>query len=322
MVRSIYLYLMMGLFFGSTCYADFDRSQWLESCITAHETKKVGSTYVAIVSALADQYGDGASTTAQKCMNIFDNAKKVTDLSMIGKSLVDLNPIRIFSETKFLQLANNNIKDLSFLSDLVGLKTLDLSNNKISNIEPISHLKSLSVLHLTNNVVSEFRFLIGCRSLCLLFLRDEKRKDEVVNYDENFERKKAYELLFLKFFMRRSSCFTIDQLIPERIFSEERKRIISHLDFLKSLKSSYSVSFFRRIKRTLKESNCSKKFSREDLEVMNTSNVLLGLIRSMKIGESDLDMVLRNYKKLEEEMGCSYHTNISILTDENRGFEI
>jgi len=60
---------------------------------------------------------------------------------------------------RYLELSNNQIKDISPLSELHGLRNLDLSNNQITDVRPIENLLELRFLLVDNNHISDISFL-------------------------------------------------------------------------------------------------------------------------------------------------------------------
>ena len=64
-----------------------------------------------------------------------------------------------------LNLINNNISDLSAISDMKELRWLGLNFNKVSNIEPLVGLKKLKVVMLTNNVGLDYSDVEELREL-------------------------------------------------------------------------------------------------------------------------------------------------------------
>ena len=52
-----------------------------------------------------------------------------------------------------LYLQDNNIADISPLSELINLKKLDLSNNLLEDLEPLSELGNLEFVDLLGNEI-------------------------------------------------------------------------------------------------------------------------------------------------------------------------
>jgi len=64
-----------------------------------------------------------------------------------------------------LDLSNNEITDLSSLSELKNLEWLNLADNKITDLTPLSGLKFLGFLDLRNNNISDLTPLFGLKNL-------------------------------------------------------------------------------------------------------------------------------------------------------------
>ena len=71
---------------------------------------------------------------------------------------------------RLLTLLNNQIENLSPLSELSGLESLDLANNSITSVSPLSGLTSLTELDLRNNQITDVSPLSGLNSLTMLKL--------------------------------------------------------------------------------------------------------------------------------------------------------
>ena len=76
-----------------------------------------------------------------------------------------------------LLLGNNNISDISALSELKNLTQLWLSSNNISDISASSELKNLDRLNLYNNNISDISALSGLTNLHTLWLQDNNISD-------------------------------------------------------------------------------------------------------------------------------------------------
>ena len=77
----------------------------------------------------------------------------------------------------YLRLQNNQISDVTPLSDLNQLERLYLYNNQINNIAPLSGLNQLTELYLGGNQISDIAPLSGLNQLTLLRLRDNQISD-------------------------------------------------------------------------------------------------------------------------------------------------
>ena len=83
------------------------------------------------------------------------NSNGITDISGLSDII---NTKTILSSGANLFLNNNNISDLSSISQIDELNQLELSNNNISDLSPLSGLK-FKRLHLTNNNITDISML-------------------------------------------------------------------------------------------------------------------------------------------------------------------
>lgn len=91
-----------------------------------------------------------------------------------GKKIKSLAGIENCINLISLDLANNEIADLSPLAVMKLLQSLDLSRNKVTNIKPVSELVSLQYLKLSKNQVTDLVPLSGLQKLSALYLSDNK----------------------------------------------------------------------------------------------------------------------------------------------------
>lgn len=71
---------------------------------------------------------------------------------------------------RMMNLAGQDIEDLSPIGSLTKLRALWLDNNDVSNLKPLSSLKNLIVLSLSNNHISDIQILESLKNLQWLFL--------------------------------------------------------------------------------------------------------------------------------------------------------
>ena len=80
-----------------------------------------------------------------------------TSLDLSGQNLdsEDIEPLKKFTNLRYLDLSDNNITDISCLSELASLRDLYLYNNDIENIEPLARLNNLETLNLSCNNITD-----------------------------------------------------------------------------------------------------------------------------------------------------------------------
>ena len=85
----------------------------------------------------------------------------LTVLNALNAGIVSLVGIQNLSSLSDLSLDGNSITDLNPMSDLTGLTILRLSNNSITDLSPLSGLVNLTSLFLDNNpVLSDIQALL------------------------------------------------------------------------------------------------------------------------------------------------------------------
>ena len=104
-----------------------------------------------------------------------ENAPQTLDLSQAGIS--NLEGIQYFKNVTFLKLHENNIQDLTPLSNLTKLKILLLNDNVIEDIAPLANLKNVILLNLNNNQVTNLQPLQNIPTLYYLYISHNKVND-------------------------------------------------------------------------------------------------------------------------------------------------
>ena len=90
-----------------------------------------------------------------------------------------------------LNVASNNINDISELANLTTLKTLNLNDNKISDISSLRNLTNLNSLDLGSNVITDItdlgNLVSNTRNLKKLFINDNLLENYSVKGNNNIE---------------------------------------------------------------------------------------------------------------------------------------
>lgn len=81
-------------------------------------------------------------------------AKNQESLTLTGKNITSIEPLRFFKKLRKLDLSNNKIFDLSPLANLTSLEELDLGKNQIKDTLPLKRLTNLKKLILNENELS------------------------------------------------------------------------------------------------------------------------------------------------------------------------
>lgn len=89
---------------------------------------------------------------------------RLTELYPRHRGIRSLKGLAYATRLKVLDLANNEISDITPLADLTGLQKLDLANNKISDITPLVKLTGLQELNLRGNRIQDVTVLYALRN--------------------------------------------------------------------------------------------------------------------------------------------------------------
>ena len=119
----------------------------------------------------------------------FSSGEKLNE--RVIKKLISNDECRFtLREIKKINLSNQKLKDINFLSELPNIEFLDLSNNLISNIKPIKSLGKLKFLNLRNNYIEEINDLKSNKKLEKVLLEGNVIKGEEDYCPTDFELKK------------------------------------------------------------------------------------------------------------------------------------
>ncbi len=112
------------------------------------------------------------------------NSNSVSDLSPLrhlalerlnleyNNNISDISAVSEMTELIRLRLAGNSLKDISPVAGLTNLRLLTLDNNSISDISQIAGLTNLRWLYLGNNSLSNISALAGLKNLTWLQIND------------------------------------------------------------------------------------------------------------------------------------------------------
>ncbi|SHJ57413.1 leucine-rich repeat domain-containing protein [Paramaledivibacter caminithermalis] len=106
-----------------------------------------------------------------------EDVKNITELAVNKKGVCDLEGIQYLTGLKSLQLAFNNIEDISLLKNLVNLESLDLRVNSIEDISVVRKLVNLTSLELGYNKISNISYLGNLDKLVELDISYNKIED-------------------------------------------------------------------------------------------------------------------------------------------------
>lgn len=116
------------------------------------ESNSIGHTVRELIAASKETSCHGAAS-------VLDSAAL---LNLEGKGIVDITPLKFFTNLRELNLAKNSIENLSTLSGLTQLNRVFLSQNNIRNVDPLLPLLSLTELEVKGNPIEMKTFASWC----------------------------------------------------------------------------------------------------------------------------------------------------------------
>ncbi|MCF7944255.1 MAG: leucine-rich repeat domain-containing protein [Spirochaetia bacterium] len=111
-----------------------------------------------------------------------DDVAEITELDAMNMEIQSLEGIQHLKSLVWLQLAENNIEDITPLENLTDLESLFLWKNEIDDISPLENLTKLRALFLQNNNISDLSPLEHLDNLEELLLWDNNFSQSHLNY--------------------------------------------------------------------------------------------------------------------------------------------
>lgn len=161
-------------------FREIESIDGIDKCTNLRVANLFGNRINDLSPLAALNFADNASVEINVSMN------QITDLSPLRylgnarlKLSVDDNLITDISvleglNLEWLHLRNNEITDISVLSEMGNLTALGLEGNKITDINVLSHLTELEWLNLNNNQISDVSALAGLTKLdCLVLMNNQ-----------------------------------------------------------------------------------------------------------------------------------------------------
>ena len=111
-------------------------------------------------------------------------------LFLENNEIEDISPISNLTKLKTLNLNNNNIKDISFIKNLTNLTKLYLKENQITSVSSLKNLSKLNTLILERNKISSISYLSGLKNLTYLNVGSNNISD--ISVVENFTKLKHF----------------------------------------------------------------------------------------------------------------------------------
>ena len=105
-----------------------------------------------------------------------EDVKNISQVVARGKGVKSLEGLQHCKSLMKIDLANNEISDLSPIADLKQLQSIDLSGNQIENIAPLAGLKQSQYLQLSKNKIVDLAPIKDLTNLNSLYLNDNQIK--------------------------------------------------------------------------------------------------------------------------------------------------
>jgi len=130
--------------------------------------KPVTETDVANISVIKARHA-GITNLAglEKCRNL-------ASLDLAGNDVSDLSPIAGLPRLQFLDVSGNRIEDLASLTQNTALQYIEMSGNRVKEVGPLSGLTNLASLYLGGNRIVDIQPLMGLPRIASLYLEDNQ----------------------------------------------------------------------------------------------------------------------------------------------------
>lgn len=121
------------------------------------------NVYAAEVIQFSDNHLEAAILEVMGKKNgdevTISEAEKLQFLPLSNKEIQNLEGIQYFKNVTHLQLASNQLTDVTPLGELNSLIILDLQNNQIRDLSPLKNLQQLTSLNVNNNQLNSLETL-------------------------------------------------------------------------------------------------------------------------------------------------------------------
>ena len=106
-----------------------------------------------------------------------DGAVNLALVDLAGNEIGDLSPLRGLGSLQSLDLTGNAVADLAPLAEVPGLQYAKLDGNRVTDLSPLAKLDRLSALYLAKNAVTDLSPLSGLKKLTSLDVSDNDLTD-------------------------------------------------------------------------------------------------------------------------------------------------
>ena len=198
--KSIILGALFLLFFFTVSMAACDQNknlsikfedENLEELVRVKINKPDGDLYLSDVKGIEELDAAGKNIESIEGIQYLENLADL-DLGPLTfppfyeNEITDISPISELTNLKFLDISNNEVSDISVLENLTELKHLYFNNNRVSDISILENLTKLEILCFWDNEVENIDAIENLTELKTLMFFDNEVKniDAIENLTE------------------------------------------------------------------------------------------------------------------------------------------
>ncbi len=97
--------------------------------------------------------------------SVLDALLSLNTLNLADNQIIDLSPLANLADLESIDLSGNLVEVIESLASLPGLESIDLSGNQVIDITPLGSLDLLEVIDITDNAISDITALSNLDNL-------------------------------------------------------------------------------------------------------------------------------------------------------------
>jgi len=101
----------------------------------------------------------------------------LAELNLADNEIADITPIKDLTQIQLLDLSKNKISNIGAIAGLVNLQYIELSDNQVSDLSPVAKLSNLRNLYVDRNQVKDLGPVSQLPKLVSLYVRDNPISD-------------------------------------------------------------------------------------------------------------------------------------------------
>lgn len=105
-----------------------------------------------------------------------EHAQGLAQLDIASNDVKDLSQLKAMPRLQFLNAAKNQLEDIAPVATIIALQYLELSANRIKDITPLSGLSNISALYLSTNLIEDISPLTNFPKISSLYLEKNRIK--------------------------------------------------------------------------------------------------------------------------------------------------